>query len=312
MKIVFAGTMDEADAARWREALSQACPGVDWITDFGPGTHADAAVVANPAPGALTGLRGLRLIQSLWAGVERLLDDPTLPPGVPLARMVDPQMSAAMAQTALWATLSLHRGFFEYAAQQRRSVWQQHRQKRAEEIRVLVLGLGAIGAVVAARLATQGYTVTGWRVTPGGRPAPDGVTVVAGDAALRQVLPQAQVVINLLPLTPTTRGLLDAAFFAAMAPGAGLVNLARGAHVVEADLLAALDHGSLRHAVLDVFNTEPLPAAHAFWQHPHVTLLPHTAALTDHRSAAQVVAANLQRLQSGEALQHLVDRGRGY
>ncbi|HEY6134288.1 MAG TPA: NAD(P)-dependent oxidoreductase, partial [Rubrivivax sp.] len=216
MKIVFAGTMAENDALRWREALSQACPGADWITDFGPGTVADAAVVANPAPGALADLRGLRLIQSLWAGVERLLGDPTLPPGVPLARMVDPQMSAAMAQTALWATLSLHRGFFDYVAQQRRSVWHQQRQKRAEEIAVLVLGLGAIGAVVAARLAAQGYAVTGWRATPSGRPAPDGVTAIAGDDALGEALPQAQVVINLLPLTPATRGLLDARFFAAM------------------------------------------------------------------------------------------------
>jgi glyoxylate/hydroxypyruvate reductase A len=311
MKIALAGTLDEQDAAVWLDALAQAFPQAEWLTRFGPGSAVDAAVVANPTPGALAGLHGLRLIQSLWAGVDRLLSDPTLPPGVPLARMVDPAMNAAMAETALWATLALHRGFFEYAAQQRRALWLQHPQRRADEVHVLVLGLGAMGVAAAARLAGQGYWVSGWRST-GSAPGPAGVAACAGDRALRALLPQAAVVINLLPLTPATRELLDERFFAALPAGAGVVNLARGAHVVEADLLAALDRGHLQHAVLDVFATEPLPPEHVFWRHPKVTLLPHAAALTDPRSAAQVVAANLLRLQRGEPLQHLVDRVRGY
>jgi glyoxylate/hydroxypyruvate reductase len=311
MKIALAGTWDEQEAAVWLDALAQAFPQAEWLTRFGPGSGVDAAVVANPPPGALAGLRGLRLIQSLWAGVDRLLGDPTLPPGVPVARMVDPAMNAAMAETALWATLALQRGFFEYAAQQRRALWRQHPQRRADEVHVLVLGLGAMGAAAAVRLAGQGYRVSGWRST-GAAPGPEGVTARAGEHALRELLPQVGVVINLLPLTPATRGLLDARFFAALPAGAGVVNLARGAHVVEADLLAALDRGHLRHAVLDVFSTEPLPPEHVFWRHPKVTLLPHAAALTDPRSAAQVVAANLLRLQRGEPLRNLVDRGRGY
>jgi glyoxylate/hydroxypyruvate reductase A len=311
MKIALAGTLDEQDAAVWLDALAQAFPQAEWLTRFGPGTVVDAAVVANPPLGALAGLQGLRLIQSLWAGVDRLLGDPTLPPGVPVARMVDPAMNAAMAETALWATLALHRGFFEYAAQQRRALWLQHPQRRADEVHVLVLGLGAMGAAVAARLAGQGYRVSGWRST-GSAPGPEGVTASAGERALRSVLPQVGVVINLLPLTPATRWLLDARFFAALPAGASVVNLARGEHVVDADLLAALDRGHLQHAVLDVFSNEPLPREHVFWRHPKVTLLPHAAALTDPRSAAQVVAANLLRLQRGEPLQHLVDRVRGY
>jgi glyoxylate/hydroxypyruvate reductase A len=119
-------------------------------------------------------------------------------------------------------------------------------------------------------------------------------------------------VINLLPLTPATRGLLDARTFAAMPRGASLVNLARGAHVVEADLLTALDSGHLQRAVLDVFAAEPLPAEHPFWRHPRVTVLPHVAALTDERSAATVVAHNLRALRSGQPLAHRVDRSRGY
>jgi glyoxylate/hydroxypyruvate reductase A len=125
-------------------------------------------------------------------------------------------------------------------------------------------------------------------------------------------LREAEIVINLLPLTPATRGLLDARAFAAMPRGASLVNLARGAHVVDADLLAALDAGQLQRAVLDVFASEPLPAEHPFWRHPKVTVLPHVAALTDERSAAAVVAANLKALAHGESIAHLVDRARGY
>jgi glyoxylate/hydroxypyruvate reductase A len=246
--------------------------------------------------------------------VDRLLADPTVPAQVPIARMVDPAMNAAMAETALWATLALHRGFFEYAQRQRDHIWQEHPQRRADEVPVLVLGFGAMGAACAARLAAQGYPVTAWRA--GGRvartPAPAEVRLIDGGPALRAALPATQVLINLLPLTPSTRGLLAAPVFDALPRGASVVNLARGAHLVDADLLAALDRGHLQHAVLDVFQTEPLPAGHAFWSHPKVTVLPHVAAMTDLRSAAAVVADNLGRLQRGEPLLYLVDRSSGY
>lgn len=311
MKIALVGRFEAQEATLWRDALVRAHPRAEWHTQAAPGSVVDVAVVANPPPGALAGVRGLRLIQSLWAGVDRLLDDPTLPVAVPLARMVDPAMNATMAQTALWATLSLHRGFFDYAAQQPRALWLQHPQRRADEVRVLVLGLGAMGAATAALLASQGYRVTGWRGT-GGTPGPRRVVCIAGDEALRAALPEADVVINLLPLTPATRALIDARFLGVLPPGASVVNLARGAHVVDADLLAALDRGHVHRAVLDAFSTEPLPPAHAFWRHPQITLLPHVAALTDPRSAAAVVAANLRRLQRGQPLRNVVDRQRGY
>ena len=134
----------------------------------------------------------------------------------------------------------------------------------------------------------------------------------AGEAALVQVLADADVVVNLLPLTGATRGLFNAQTFACMRRGSALVNLARGAHVVEADLLEALASGQLGHAVLDVFTSEPLPAAHPFWSHPRVTVLPHVAALTDPRSAARIVARNVMALREGRALENLVDRSRGY
>jgi glyoxylate/hydroxypyruvate reductase len=213
---------------------------------------------------------------------------------------VDPAMSVAMAETAAWAVLGLHRRYFDYQQQQRDAVWHQHAQRRADEVAVRVLGTGVMGNAVAQRLAGLGYRVSGWR-------ASDAVPLAQALA-----LAGAEVVVNLLPLTPATRGLLDAQAFAAMPRGASLVNLARGAHVVDADLLAALDSGHLHRAVLDVFATEPLPTGHPFWRHPRVTVLPHAAALTDERSAAVIAAANLRAVMRGEAAAHLVDRARGY
>ncbi len=299
MSVYLCGELDAAERAAWLAHLREALPGervADALAELDPAT-VDVAVVANPPPGRLQGLPGLRLIQSLWAGVDRLLADPTLPTAVPLARMVDPAMNAAMAETALWAVLALQRGFFAYARQQRESRWRVLPQRRADEWRVTVLGRGQMGGAVAARLSAQGYPVRAWHRE-------------AGPLAL--ALGDADVVINLLPLTPATRGLLDATVFAAMKPGAALVNLARGAHVVEADLLAALDAGQVSHAVLDVFAQEPLAAGHPFWAHPRVTVLPHAAAQTDPRSAAAVVAANVRALRAGRPLAHRVDRSTGY
>lgn len=316
MKVLLAGRFDDGERAAWLRALSAAAPQVRWLDP--DEARADpaavqAAVVANPPPGSLQGLPGLRLVQSLWAGVDRLLADPTLPPGVPLARMVDPAMSAAMAETALWAVLALQRGFFAYARQQRQGLWRQLPQRRADETRVAVLGLGAMGRAAAAALARCGHAVHGWSRTPADPAAlPPGVRPHAGSAALAPLLAATDIVVNLLPLTEHTRGLVDARFLAALPRGAALVNLARGAHVVEPDLLAALEAGHLEHAVLDVFAAEPLPPEHPFWRHERVTVLPHAAALTDPRSAAAVVAANLRAVAEGREPAHRVDVGRGY
>lgn len=210
---------------------------------------------------------------------------------------------------ALWATLSLHRGFYDYARQQHACDWRQLPQRRADEIQVTLLGMGQMGRTCAQRLVTQGYRVTGWKLRSG---AAEGVALEHGMDALWPLLACSDIVINLLPLTPQTGDLLDRRFFEALRPGAGLVNLGRGGHLVEADLLQALECGQVGHAVLDVFRCEPLPAEHPFWKHPQVTVLPHIAAATDMRSAARIVAVNLQALRDGEPLHDLVERSRGY
>ncbi len=315
MKIAFDVRLEGAERAGWWRALTDALPDDDWIDPVAEGTQAsrwrevDIAVVANPLPGRLAGCTRLQLVQSLWAGVDRLLADTTLPADVPLARMVDPMMNRAMAETAAWAVLSLHRRAFDYAAQQRQTQWRPLPQKRADEVAVLVLGLGQMGRTTALQLAALGYRVVGWSARA--RQA-SGIATCAGWAELPSALGAADIVVNLLPLTDDTRALFDHARLAQMRQGASLVNLARGAHVVEKDLLVALNSGHLAHAVLDVFDTEPLPATHVFWFHPRVTVWPHAAAQTDLRSAAAVVAANVEAVRRGETAAHLVDRSRGY
>ncbi|MBK6865199.1 MAG: glyoxylate/hydroxypyruvate reductase A [Ideonella sp.] len=311
MSTLIAADFSPAEWAEWLPALRAALPD-ETLLDRREGVEAEAidiAIVANPPAGALAGLPRLRLVQSLWAGVEKLLADPTLPVDVPLARMVDPAMNEAMAETALWAVLALQRDFFDYAAQQRAAQWAPQPQRRAAEFGVTVLGLGQMGRTVALRLLRNGYRVSGWSARPAAIP---GVRTLAGDAALAHAVSDAQVLVNLLPLTPATRGIIDARLLATLPRGASVVNLARGAHVVEADLLAALASGHIRHAVLDVFATEPLPPSNPFWSHPQVTVLPHVAAQTDARSASAVVAANVAALRAGRPLQHLVDRARAY
>lgn len=318
---LLAGRFTAVEQAVWAEALQAELATLDppWrlVSDpaQGPAEAIRLAFVANPPPGVLAGLPALAAVQSLWAGVDRLLADPSLPAGLPLARMVDPAMSAAMAETALWAVLALQRGFFDYAAQQRAAQWRPLPQRRADETTVLLLGLGQMGRAVACALAPLGHRLLGWRRSAEApRPAglPPGLRLQPGEAGLRAALAEADLVLNLLPLTPATQGFFDAARLAQMRPGAALIHLARGAQLVEPDLLAALDTGRLRHAVLDVFATEPLPGDHPFWRHPRVTVLPHVAALTDPRSAARIAAANAQALAEGRPLAHRVDRDRGY
>jgi len=313
MSILLSGRWPAAEQQQWLRLLQEALPGEDWClappSDAVQAAAVEIAIVANPEPGILLGLPNLRLIQSLWAGVDRLLQDPTLPPEVPLARMVDPAMNEAMVHTALWAVLALHRGFFDLQAQQQQALWRPPQQLRAAEWRVMVLGMGQLGGRVAQALAAQGYAVSAWSRRPADCA---GVVALHGAEGLAQGLAAADTVINLLPLTEQTRDFFNAARLGMMKRGACLVNLARGAHVVEADLLAALDSAQLSRAVLDVFRQEPLPADHPFWQHPRVTVLPHCAAQTDPRSAAALVRANVLALRAGQPLAYRVHRPQGY
>ena len=296
------------DPAAWVPALRARLPDSRVLTAadaFDP-REIEIAVVANPPAGALRDLPGLRLVQSLWMGVEGLVADPTVPPDVAIARMVDPEMTSQMPEAALAHVLFLHRLHDVYGCQQRERTWRPYPQPLAGARRVGVLGLGELGARTATVLAAAGFRVHGWSRTP------KRIDGVDADTDLDAVLERSEILVNLLPLTPDTRGLLDAARLALLPHGACLVNLARGPHIVDADLLAALDSGRLRHAILDVFTEEPLPPEHPYWTHPAVTVMPHVAAQSTPESCIPVVVENVRRLAAGEPLLHLVDRTTGY
>jgi len=317
--ILFLADLPAAALATWTRALAAALPNdriVAWTgtEDTAPAPAAlaqiELAVVANPPPGCLARLPALRLVQSAWAGVDGLLADPALPQ-VALARLVDPQLAADMAEAVLGHVLMLHRQVPAYRAQQAAAQWRALAQPRLAERRVAILGMGEMGQASAALLARTGFPVTGWSRSGRGA-AGGGVAVLAGADGLARVLGQADILVNLLPLTAQTHGLLDREALARLPRGAGLINAGRGAHVVTGDLIAALDSGQVGHAVLDVFTQEPLPPDDPLWHHPGVTITPHVAAPTDPDSAARTIAANIARWRAGQPLVGAVDRAAGY
>jgi len=301
----------DEDTARWLEGLRAALPGERFLAwpEVGDPSAVEVALVARPPAGTLARFPNLRLIQSLWMGVDGLLADPTLPRGVPLARLVDPGMVAAMGETVLAHVLDWHRHLYRYRAQQREGVWRRLPQFMAADRTVGLLGLGELGRHVAARLLHAGFRVCGWSRR---QQAMQGVACFSGPDGLERLLATSGALVCLLPLTAATRGILDARSLALLPEGACVINVARGAHLVERDLLAALEGGRLAHAYLDVFQVEPLPAGHPFWSHPRVTLTPHAAALTEPRTALARVVENLERVRRGEPPLDLVDPAAGY
>lgn len=305
MNILFASATEKPEF--WLPLLEKALPEDRFFA--WPDTNGgdiDVALVATHPPQTFAGLKRLRLIQSLWMGVENLLADPLLPRGVPVARLVDPGMVNAMGETVIAHVLDWHRHLYLYRRWQRERIWKRRRQFLPSDRTVGILGLGELGRSAAARLVAMGFNVAGFARTPKSLPG------VRSSTDLAEVLSASDAVVCLLPLTAATRGILDAAAFAKIRAGGCVINLARGAHVVLPDLLAALDSGHLAHAYLDVFETEPLPAASPLWTHPQVTVTPHVAALTEPRTAVPKIADNVNRVRRGEAPPNLVDLALGY
>lgn len=311
MSALLIGSLDEAEYAAWRAHLTRALPaGESLVLADGPHDRdaVEIAFVANPPHGTLAHYRNLRFVQSLWAGVDRLLSDPALP-DVPIARLVDPDLTQAMVETVVAHVTALHRQAPAYARQQARREWKQRAQPLARECRVGILGFGELGAAAARALAALSFPVSGWSRSPR---SVDGVACLSGDQGIEHLLAQADILVNLLPLTPETTGFLDRDLFAHLPQGARLVNVARGAHLVEDDLLAALDAGQLEHAILDVFHEEPLPSDHPFWTHERINVFPHVAAYSAPESAARIAAGNVAAFRAGQPVAGLVDRERGY
>ncbi|MBU9366046.1 glyoxylate/hydroxypyruvate reductase A [Burkholderia multivorans] len=308
----FVANPDYPFGTQWIDALQCAMPDERIVPldslDAEARAACDVVIVANPRPEDLRTLPALKWVHSVWAGVERLMRD-LADSDLKIVRLVDPQLAGTMAEAVLAWTLYLHRDMPRYAAQQARREWQAHDYTRPERKTVGLLGLGALGEASARRLLDAGFNVSGWSRT---RKAIDGVTCHAGEGELGAMLQSADILVCLLPLTPQTTALLNRETLAMLKPGASLINFARGPIVDDAALENALDSGALRHAVLDVFATEPLPADSWHWTHPSVTVLPHISAPTDRETASSIVAGNIRRYRETGAIPPCVDRAQGY
>ena len=302
---------DGEDTAYWLAGLRAALPRAD-IRAWRPGDNApaDYALVWKAPPEMLAGRTDLKAIVNLAAGVDKLLAmGDALPAGVPLYRLEDAGMAVQMAEYATHAVLRHFRRFDEYAAQAARQEWKFLPSRSRREYTVGVMGLGAIGCRVAQTLLHFGFPVRGWSRR---RKTVAGVQCFAGRENLNDFLQNVHALICVLPLTPETHGILNRSTLEPLAYDACLINIARGAHLVETDLLAALDSGRLGHAALDVFDAEPLPARHPFWHHPRISITPHMAGETLRDDTVRQVAEKLLGLERGETVSGQIDRHAGY
>ena len=296
----------------WRDALLALDPSLDirLFPDAGDPAAVEAAVVWTSHDMAeLRRYPNLKLIVSMGAGVDHLLRPPGPPPGVPVARLVDRMLTSQMGEWVLLNALRFHRQDPEYRAQQRERVWRELPAPVTAERRVGILGLGELGTHAAGMLRAVGFPVMGWARRP---KAVESVETFHGAEGLHAMAARSDILVCLLPLTPKTRGVINASLLTRLPRGAFIINGARGGHVVDADLLTALDSGQITGAALDVFEPEPLPADHPYWSHPKVVLTPHAASITIPSSAAPQVVENIQRAREGRDLVNLVDFGVGY
>ena len=298
-------------ASSWVEHLKRQDPDLDlrvWPDD-GPPERVEFILSWKHPLGAFRKYPNLKCIASLGFGVDHILRDPDLPPGVPVTRLVDAAMTRAMSEYVLAAALNHTRHFIHFIRDQARGVWQARVPLHPSAVRVGIMGMGTLGRDAAGTLLSQGFPVAGWSRTP---KQIEGVTSFAGPEGLDEFLARSDILVCLLPLTPATRNILDRRLFSRLPAGAYLINAARGDHLVEEDLIAATDSGRLSGACLDVFRTEPLPADHPFWGHPRIVVTPHIASLTYPGAVAPQIIANYHRVRAGQAPLNAIDLEKGY
>lgn len=312
MRVIHCG--DEARGRAWSEIIARELPEVDFRCwpDLGP-QHDDGDTIRHVvawtlADEVLASLPDLEVLFSVGAGVDQLALD-RLPPDLRIVRMIEPGITQTMADYVSMAVLALHRDLPFFLLEQRAQRWSWRDVPPAAERSVGILGLGELGQAALAALAPHGFRLSGWSRNPRDI---SGAHCFAGAGELDAFLGQAEILVCLLPLTDDTRGILDRDAFARMPRGARLVNVARGGHLVQRDLIDALDSGQLSAAILDVTDPEPLPAGHAFYTHPAIVLTPHVAGITRIDSAVHSLIGNLRRELAGQPLIGEINRSRGY
>ncbi|WP_414718822.1 2-hydroxyacid dehydrogenase [Undibacterium sp.] len=309
MDIIFHATGGAAQP--WLDVLERELPQAKIrIWQEGDAAAADYAIVWKPPAAMLHGRRGLKAIFNLGAGVDAILQlGDALPHGVPVVRLDDAGMGIQMAEYVSHAVLRYFRRLDSYQMQRDRQQWRFLKPYDKAEFSVGILGLGVLGGRIAQALQQFGFPLHGWSRTQKQLP---GVTCHAGEQGLDTFLRATRVLVCILPLTEDTVGILNAHNLSKLPRGAYLVNVARGAHLVDADLLQLLQQEHLAGATLDVFNEEPLPAAHPFWQEQRISMTPHISALTLREDSARQIAGKIQAMQQGLPVSGMVDRLKGY
>ena len=302
----------DTDGLHWQNLFEPALGPIDFRTlkgGLGNKDDIEIALAWKPDPGVLESFKNLKMVVSLGMGVDHLFAGNLVPPGVAVTRIMDDGLVGQMSEYAIYWALRHHRDIDRYRESQNAAKWKVEPFKDTIHRRVGIMGLGTIGQDTAKKFAMLGFPTAGWSRTAKTLP---GIETFHGADGLAAFLARTDILVAVLPLTRETRGILNAKNFAALPKGAYLINMARGAHVVDDDLLAALDSGHLSGAALDVFNTEPLPKDHRYWTHPKVHVTPHVAGSTNPRTAAPGVIENIKRLRSGQPLINTVDPKTGY
>ena len=308
MQIVFYAS--EGRPEPWLAELQAQLPQAQ-LRVWQPDDHApaDYAVVWQP-PIEMLHHPGLKAVFNLGAGVDGIMRyGEQLPPALPIVRLDDAGMGEQMAEYVAWAVLGYFRRFGDFARQQREGNWRFLKPNERTRFPIGLLGMGVLGQRIAASLLHFGFPVNGWS---GGRKSMDGVTSYAGDGELDAFLRASRVLVCVLPLTPATHGILNRANLEKLPRGAFLINVARGPHLVEQDLLGLVQNGHIAGATLDVFDDEPLPPSHPFWREPNITVTPHIAAVTLRTVSLEQIAGKIRKLEVGAAIAGIVDRTKGY
>lgn len=296
------------NAASWVDALSRELPDASIRIWPQRDANTDYALVWKPPPAMIVALSGARAVFNLGAGVDAIADSTDWPPGVPLVRLEDAGMAEQMAEYVTYAVLRCYREFGAYEAAQTAAQWDVRPRQDKRSFGIGLLGMGVLGTHVARALLGFGFPLACWSST---RKDLLGVASYTPDQ-LDAFLASSRVLVCMLPLTRATQGLLDRHRLSRLPRGAFVVNVARGALIVERDLIAQIDNGHLAGAMLDVFETEPLPPEHPFWHHPGITLTPHVSAVTSVAQSVEQIAAKIRRLEVGLPISGVVDAARGY
>jgi len=294
----------------WQAIFAECAPDLPFRIwpDIGDPAAVRYLVAWQPPDDFLALLPNLQVIFSVGAGVDQF-DLRSLPPQIPLVRMIEPNLVEGMVQYVVMSILATHRHLINYIGDQRRRQWKQIRLVPASQRRIGVMGLGVLGRSALERLRNFGFPLAGWSRS---QQVIEGVSCFVGLEQFYDFLSVCDILVCLLPLTPETRGILNRRSFDAMPRGATVINVGRGAHLVDNDLLDALESGQISSAVLDVVSTEPLPKNHAFWEHPGILITPHIASMTQPETAAYVLLDNIRCHQTGGLIKGRVDANRGY